>query len=134
MWLTFAGRLHKEFAGAMNEYSNNQIVGYEMLEEFKRGEEHKGVTCISVLDAGLHTLRDWSVVRALGKEFPDIPILIYVRNEELLPESTLFNSNVYVKYVGEEIYLSALVNEKKRLDRQYKEEKLEQSKGVEKYG
>lgn len=117
MWLVFAGRLYKEFEKAIGEYSDVKIKGYEMVEDYK-GDKDEDVTCIVILDAGLHSLREWKSVHDLSKVYEDIPIVMYIRYEELMRDDDLFKKNVIVRTVGEGIYINALVNEVEGIEKE----------------
>lgn len=111
MWLIFGGRLYRELAEAISEYSKKDVKGYGMVDEFEWKEDYKGIRGIAILDAGLHTLKDWRDVRTLSKQFNGVPILIYIRNDDLLPKEDIFDNNVKIKKVFRDIYINELVQD-----------------------
>lgn len=116
MWLVFAGRLYKEFEDAIGEYSEVDVKGYEMVEDYGK-EKEDGVTCIVILDAGLHSLKEWKDVHNLNKVYMDVPIILYVRNKEFIPDRDIFKDNVDVRLVEDVIYINALVKEVEELEK-----------------
>ena len=129
-WITFAGRLASEFKDALNEYVEVGIKGLEMVEDLNLDNSYENVTCIVILDAGLHSLRDWSVVHALSERFSRIPILLYIRNEKMLPDKSIFRENVDVNYVEDELYISVVAKEMEEKVLEYEKEEVVASEGV----
>jgi|SRR5699024_157731 len=105
MWLLVGGRQVDAIAKAIKEYNDEEIIKVDMIDNFvdmidnfdieKMGLED--VKCVVVLDAGLHSVRNWEPVKKLGKRFSNVDVLLYSRFPKLTPKKDTLGKNVCVR-------------------------------------
>lgn len=97
MWLVVGGRLTNTLIDAVEEYQGEVIHGEEMIEDlYSNREKYPELKCISILDAGLSTLKDWSAVKNVTHFFKDVTVIIYTRHPEMTPSEESFGSNTTI--------------------------------------
>src|SRR5699024_1213310 len=96
MWLIVGGRQTGAIVEAIKEYHEEEITGVEMLEDVKNKEEYGELRCITVLDTGLSSLKDWQPFKRVRREFEGVDILLYTRYPNLTPEEDTLGDKVKV--------------------------------------
>src|SRR5699024_1995524 len=87
MWLLVGGRQVDAIAKAIKEYNDEEIIKVDMIDSFDIEKmDLEDVKCVVVLDAGLHSVRNWEPVKKLGKRFSNVDVLLYSRFPKLTPK------------------------------------------------
>jgi len=96
MWIIVGGRQTRAIVEAIREYHDTELEGVEMVEDVRNKNEYGEVKCITILDAGLSSLKDWQPFKRVRREFDGVDILLYTRYPDLTPEESALGDKVRV--------------------------------------
>src|SRR5699024_5007091 len=102
MWLLVGGRKVDSIAKAIKEYNEEEIIKVNMIDSFVNMIDDfdieimdlEDVNCVVVLDAVLHSVRNWEPVKKLGQTFSNVDVLLYSRFPKLTPKKDTLGKNV----------------------------------------
>lgn len=92
--LIVGGRQVEAIAEAINGYCKGELLQEEMVEDIEDLNKYKEVKYVVILDAGLHSIKNWEPVKELSKKLSQAQVYLYTRFPDLTPKKETLGDNI----------------------------------------